>query len=383
LKARVCPQCGSHNPTDSWRCEACGGSLSITDLQEVDATTPEPEDLQQAPMDEIQPEPLTAAPEPSLAPSYREAELANPLPLGPRIAGGVLIINALFVLAALALGMQSALNVSPFVPALIDILVGIYLIRGSWSILPWAKARVILGGVVYGLIAAVDGDFISMGATIAFSVSLLLLLYGKPKRIRISVSLVVIALVFLLDLFGFQQALTGTSFLGQAINRLAYKASPSKDPVFQGTLVDYTIGPLDSAWMRRDDAAAKNDNPKADLWLVHPAYDAHIIVVPDIAPAAGVLDLETYTDLVIELTSAGFDDFVVITWAPLTQGRTPGNVVEMTGESEGLDLRFRIGLFVEGNYYVEIACFSLEAVFYRIEDSCDTAFRTFRFGMDE
>ena len=68
---------------------------------------------------------------------------------------------------------------------MIDVLIGVSLLRGNLKYRPWAIVRCVLGGLFYGGVSVAKGEAIEAVFTLAFTGSLLTLLIGTPGKARL------------------------------------------------------------------------------------------------------------------------------------------------------------------------------------------------------
>ena len=180
------------------------------------------------------------------------------LPLGSRLAGAVLVINGLFVVAELFLPGPRAIG-GPL-PAAIDLVVGGSLILGLFRWRQIAVVRIGLGALLLTGLNAVRGEYLSAGLQLAFSAALLLLILGKPGRLRIAGGLVLAAAILALEGIGVYAAAGGHNPL------LALRAdlAPTSVDTVDGAQFAYRLHAHGPRWYLRTDAAARKDRPVAD-----------------------------------------------------------------------------------------------------------------------
>src|SRR5262249_14027511 len=124
------------------------------------------------------------------------------LPMAARVAGVVLMINAVFVFAELFLPGRNGPDGGPLnspVHIVVDLAIGFALARGVDKWQKIALARVALGALLFTGVSLAKQDWFGAGAQVLFSVALLGLLWGNAGSARLAVSLVGVAVVFLAE----------------------------------------------------------------------------------------------------------------------------------------------------------------------------------------
>jgi len=103
-------------------------------------------------------DPLPPQPAPALSPEVRR---------GARIAGVLLILNAILVLIERAVMKSPAGQPAAFstpLPAIIDLVIGGSLVAGRMNLRIWAIVRCVAGGVIFTALQLAHQDFIAAGA---------------------------------------------------------------------------------------------------------------------------------------------------------------------------------------------------------------------------
>ena len=134
-----------------------------------------------------------------------------------RIGAGMLFVNALlsafFLILILMTGDTSGLAADDYIAPFVNLIIGVNLwqVKEQWKryTVWWA----LIGLVIFGGGALVSGDYFSLITQLAFSGSLILLLAGKPSKVRT----IVATLIFVVAYLGLLCLVFGLSFLGAMV----------------------------------------------------------------------------------------------------------------------------------------------------------------------
>ena len=298
---------------------------------------------------------------------------------GQRIAGIVLIANGGFVIAEAVLlsnaGAAGALA-RPHTSA-VDILLGLALLVGVPAVLPWVKFRVVAGALVFPGMYLFQGDPVMAGVQVAFSAAVALLLFGNSGGLRIATAGLVVTGLFCLELLGLQQILTGRSPLLASVSSITYDLEPLTSSEFTSEAQPYRIQLPESGWERRSEAAARADNPLAEIWLVQPEMDAHVLVIGESVDAGQEIPIEPLVEAVIANAREGATEFEVLEQKPLASFNTIGRRIDASAVMDGLPVRLRYGVFAEGRHGIQLICFAQPAAFEIAASECDAVFASF------
>jgi hypothetical protein len=120
-----------------------------------------------------------------------------PYPHTLRVTGALMIasgiLNALYSLREHGHG---------FVGGVIDLLIGISLLRGNSRYVIWAIIRVVLGAIFVSGVAAAQGDVASGAGVLFLSLGFLLLLVGKAGRARAGIGAAIVGMTLVLAAIG-------------------------------------------------------------------------------------------------------------------------------------------------------------------------------------
>ncbi len=313
------------------------------------------------------------APSAYAPPTTEAAPPPEPLPagtvsVGAKIAGVLMMLNGVVVLIEAA---QGGGNISP-VSTIIDFVIGGSLLANKDKYLVWAQVRVGLGLLVFGGMALAQGDLVGLAVQAIFSTSLLLLLIGQPNKARTIVGTAMAGLVVALMVFGGLMEATGSNPLAG----LAYEGESDPVPggVVQGQLKPYTLTLPNDDWRLRREAAAREDNPLADRWVVKPSADAHVVVIIETLEDDQTLDFPAFQAAVTENLKSATPDLRVVDERPSANGL----VLHTQGKTEGVPVHHLVRLYSDRGVAVQVMAFAGDGAFAAEEANLRSILESFR-----
>lgn len=122
---------------------------------------------------------------------------------GRRIAGGVLLVNAVTTCIDQIVALQLGDSFEPrgVLPIVFDVVIGLSLLVGQDRFLGWAIARAAIGAVLFSIVQAAQGNYCGVPMQLMVSGALLGLMIGEATKPRMIASIVVYAL-YLVMFFG-------------------------------------------------------------------------------------------------------------------------------------------------------------------------------------
>jgi hypothetical protein len=215
--------------------------------------------------------------------------------LGARIAGVVLVLNALSILyAAIAFNLSATARTSS---AAVDAILGALLVLGMRRVIPFCIFRVVVGGVVYLGMSLYGGDVVSGVMQVAFSASLLGLLLGTPGLPRTGLSAAAASGCLLVTAF---LLYSGTRVRSSEALLASSEIEVIGEEGVRGRSLAYRLSPPNDRWFLRSEQVTTRDNPMADRWLVRPDRDAHFLVIAERFPGGQAVDVGVYEQAVLE-----------------------------------------------------------------------------------
>lgn len=349
----VCPGCGlRHTSRPDGRCPRCTAETEgDAAASEVPVRAPAPE---------------RATPAQPLAQTVSDASDES-APFGARLAGGVLVLNALALLAESTLGVgdqPAGLGASP-VRVLVGLAMGAAILGGSMKAVQVARVLVALGAVGLTAVLLFQGQHLLAGLQFAFSTALLLLLLGTAGRFRIAVALAMCAAYFTVEGVGLYGLETGRHPLGRLM--MAADLEPGPVESVTGAAVPYRLAVPPGSWYLRTAAAAQRENPLADRWLVRPDRDAHVLVIAETLSPGAVVEMARFREVVIGNMEQGQPTFVVTSEGPLPTALEAGHLVEGRSVIEGQPLEWRIALYVQSPHIIQVLGFGNGKSFPEVE----------------
>jgi hypothetical protein len=133
--------------------------------------------------------PPSAASSPSALDERGPSPLAAPLSQGPRVAGGLLLVNALLVIAEFASAVAKTSHVpGGGVSIAFDLFIGVSLLTGSRRHLKWAILRSTLGVVIGMAMSIGAASYFEAGFKLVVGGTVLALLVGEASKLRITLA---------------------------------------------------------------------------------------------------------------------------------------------------------------------------------------------------
>ncbi len=312
---------------------------------------------------------------------FRPAKPADhgELSLGARIGGAILVANGL------ALLIESGLNVtmgqggdaptvfrpSP-VAMLIDLALGGWLVTGNPKGLPWAKFRVVAGGLILPAVFFWQGQTFLGGLQLAFSLGLALLLFGNAGRLRIAAGLLATGSGLALETVGLFGIATGTTPLAH----LTMAPGLEREPVqtVEGEACPYHLTAGGDHWYLRKAEAARKDNALADRWIVWPERDAHVLVIAEHLDASIEVDMDRFAEVVLGNARKGSPDLKVLGRDPLPNG---GVRLHTQATVNGIAIESYYGLYTHEHWIFQVVAFSGRRQFSSVESELETVVASF------
>lgn len=309
--------------------------------------------------------------------------------LGQRLAGALLIANAIIVALEMVLMPSVSTSKDPFsspghsiVPALIDVFIGVSLLSKKKNVLPWAILRAALGLVIFVALRAMQGDVFLAVMQIAVSGALLLLLIGDASKPRIAVGGALFGVYGLLSLIGIGAELTGQNPLASLIQGASGQIESLPARSVTGETSHYQLTTPSDKWHLRTRAAAQKDNPLADRWLTRPDVDAHVVVIAEKVPGSMVFP-DALTDAVIDNSKKLATEFKLIDRQPLRTRPEDGRMLHTQSTVNGLAIESLVGVIGYYEHGFQVVAFARRASFAGVEAELRSIVESFNPPTDE
>jgi hypothetical protein len=280
------------------------------------------------------------------------------VPLGARIAGGILIVNGLLRVAETAVASSDGGFAAGPVSMVIDFLIGGSLLFGHPRFLAWAKVRIVLGGLILPIVFIATGSPLVALVQLIFSGGLALLVFGRASVPRIAAGAVVAGLYLAMGTLGLLGLTLGASFLRSAAYSSQLESAPLT--ILQGER--YHLTPASHKWYLRKAEFARKDNPLSDRWIVRPDKDAHIFVIAEELPGTARVDMDRFTEAVTENARRGASKFELISNTPLSI-TLASRLLEIRFTNKGQEMHGYYGLFAREPYIYQVAAIISEKEF--------------------
>jgi len=258
---------------------------------------------------------------------------------GQRLAGFLLIANALLVLTEAAVSARASEPATGVLapgamigPSIIDFVIGISLAAGARRLVPWATLRVAVGMVV--LTALQIHNPVAAVVQVLVTGSLLLLLLGDARPPRLIAGSSLFGLYALVEIAGLVGGLLGSNPLRALTLAASGQIEPEVVHTITGVAYPYQLRFPGGTWRLRKADMAKKDQPLADRWLLRTDMDAHVVTIVEQVPGK-VVFLEPYVDAIVAAGPRETPDFKVIERRPLRSDPDRGRVVHATFSAQG------------------------------------------------
>ncbi|MDC0745180.1 hypothetical protein [Polyangium mundeleinium] len=304
-----------------------------------------------------------------------------------RIAGGLLIVNAVFLLVEVALpanGREPSVLSSPValtISALIDGLIGTSLLYRSRKLLLWAIVRMGIGLFVMTAQAALKDPFLA-GMQFVVCSSLLLLLVGDAGKPRMAVGGALFGIYAFLRVLGLSAELTGTNPMAVLIWQARGDIESTPAGVVTGEASHYRLRAPSDRWRLRKPEAARKTNPLADRWISRPDVDAHVLVVAEKVPGMLVLP-DAMVDAVIKNGKSSATAFEFVDRVPLRTHPEDGRLVHTRSTTSGIEIESLTAVVATYERGYQVVAYAPKKVFAQVEPELRACVESFELPTDE
>lgn len=283
-----CPSCAL-NPSVDDRCPRCGAART-------DAAPSSPAGVS------VGPTPLPPNPD-------------EVFPLAARIAGGLIVANALVNAASgIVLAARNSQTESPatgVAPLVIGVLLGGSLLAGNRKYLKNLQWLVGIGGSCFLALRLYQGALSDAGVQFSLTSGFLLLLVGNAgrRRMLLGTSMVLATLALeTVSLVVVHKADAASSPL-EALKR--GDILEVADHAVTGVKLPYTLRTPNENWFLRSQALVHKDNAIIDQWLVQPGKDLGVFVIAEEVAEDRTVPLDAYADAILAGARENYAEFVV------------------------------------------------------------------------
>ena len=193
-----------------------------------------------------------------------------------------------------------------------------------------------LGAVFFTVMALSRSDWFQAAGQLMLSGALIGLLTGRPGGRASPSSLTAVGLLFCLEGVGLYALVTGSNPMARIALRA--RGEIEADPIreVKGERSPWRLRAPDGKWHLRTSEAAARDNPLVDKWLIAPAHDAHVIVIPELAEG---IDADALAKVVLDNARAASSAFRVVDEPkPLTSAIGPARLAHSASTINGIRL---------------------------------------------
>ncbi|MBI9018742.1 MAG: hypothetical protein JEZ07_15920 [Phycisphaerae bacterium] len=301
---------------------------------------------------------------------------------GQRIAAGVMVTNAVLSLILMMLdGFADDTSSKMVGPYIFDIVLGISIFSGNHKWVKLAIIRVFVGIFIWIALALAQENTALAILQFIYGASLLILMFGNPKKVRLSIGCGMASIIALMWLSAFQLHFSGYSFINNLLLKNTYDLVDAENELLVNESHNYSFGPISSGWQQRKRAAVIKEMPVATNWFVNPKYDAHIAIITEKIDPDYIIDHVEFVKVVIE-NASNLDGFSVISKKDISTEKVDATILNTTANLDDLMLKYRYGLFSKNNIAVQIICWSSIYSFDNVQDDFSAAIDSFKFDDD-
>lgn len=153
------------------------------------------------------------------------------------------------------------------------------------------------------------------------------------------------------------------------LTRLALSSQTEGSPVTSadGKAFRYRLTANAKDWYFRKASFAKKDNALADIWLIQPSVDAHVLVIAErIAPGQSV-DMDRFAQVVIDNAKKKAENFSLVEQRPISNARGFGRLVHTRARINKIDLEFYYGLYAREPEIYQVVASAHATRFAKVE----------------
>lgn len=273
-----------------------------------------------------------------------------------RLAGAAFLVNALLNVwvmgAAPRVAAEGALGTGTVVATLIDGFIGVSFLLGRGAVLDWARARVLLGALVFAGVHLFQKDYESLAAQVLLSAGLGLLLWGTTLGRRLAAGGALTAYLALAG-SGLSLLTRGHAPLGMPVTQLLGRLERVPGNRVVGERFAYQVGLPSPAWRLRPSELARAENPLVDRWLVLPRHGVELLVVAEELPPNAQVDVAKVREVVMQGLQKGVKDLREV--SDPTSPWPPGpDHVRATGTVNGVEVQLELRLVVHPSAFYQL-----------------------------
>jgi hypothetical protein len=166
---------------------------------------------------------------------------------------------------------------------------------------------------------------------------------GATSTTKILLGIAAAGLVLLIGGAIMVRALLGKN----PLTRLALSGQTVGEPVTSadGRAFRYHLASTAKNWYVRKPELASKDNALADIWLIQPQEDAHVLVIAERVPEGQSVDLDRFAQVVIDNARKRADTFTLVEQRPISNRQGFARLVHTKARMKGIDLEFYYGLY--------------------------------------
>jgi hypothetical protein len=129
----------------------------------------------------------------------------------------------------------------------------------------------------------------------------------------------------------------------------------------------YRIRTSGDGWFVRKADLARKDNPLADVWLIQPKHDAHLLVIVERVGPTDRVSMDALANVVMANARKVSSDFTLLEQRSLDNPQGAGRLLHARGKMEGQVMEFYYGLYTREPEIFQLVAFSFQRNFGKVE----------------
>lgn len=265
------------------------------------------------------------------------------------------------------------------VASLLCLVIGTLLVLRMRSVLPFARFAVLAGLVLQGGYLIMHGFFLDFMLQLVLCSGLWILLSPRSTEFRILYlsGILLVSLVLCVDII----ALTNRTNRGYSIFDHNNNISATAVDTVYGNQFAYRLDFGKQIWHTRNPDDYKKNNPAADLWLVDPQNDAHLLVIGERTKDGSNVNLDAFTQSVRYNLLNQNPGTKLLDVSRLYGVYYDGMILKLQSDIDGVPLTYLVGLYAVKNYAFQVIGYTHKNEFLSFKPNLVDAIKSFYFDL--